>query len=103
MNKDEILNMRADRDTDSAIADKIFGLIPCVGGPRHYSTDIKAAWEVVDEMERRNYYLVAGSLPSYTYAMFAKADGNQYSERVEANVHALPLAICRAALLTIMK
>lgn len=78
--------------------------------PPHYSTDMAAAWLVVEEMRAhpdvkyRNLSLVAYCY-NRTYATFdaeALVEGYTPEKWAEANgEHATPLAICLAALLTL--
>lgn len=108
MNKDEILNMPAGREMDALIREKIFRRMP----PRkdgeltrswldgylcqdtYYSTDISAAWEVV---EKQNVFQVIKSGDAW---MVRYHDGT-YMDSVMAPT--APLAICRAALLAVME
>lgn len=62
--------------------------IPCDCTP-YYSTDIAAAWQVVEEMMKRGEYLVIKAFPNTGFEV--ELGGN-------ADAGTLPLAICLAAL-----
>ena len=118
MNRDEILNMPAGREMDELILTKIFGYtkLPFPAMPEfqkptdsgvyatyhvnHYSTDMKAAWDLVKEMSAKGYWCYMGTLSSESYAIFTK-ESLVPLEKGRASVYDLPLAICRAALLTV--
>jgi hypothetical protein len=68
-------------------------------GGEKYSTDILAAMEVQKEMDRKNYYVHMGILPSYSYATFVNAGNGKTCWMGKALPSELPLAICKAALL----
>jgi hypothetical protein len=132
MTRDEILNMPAGREMDELVADKIIHwnhnheINECEDGfysycmicghePRFeeiepgdcdgypcYSTDISAAWEVIKEMQTKGYWVYLGVLSSYSYCIFTgKQSPKEY--RVETGINETPLAICRAALLTVLE
>lgn len=116
---DEILKMSAGREMDELIATKIMGLFVLrdfqgeriiveliQGDPEssfreylqkpelHYSTDIRAAWELMEK---------------YSFAIWKNGDswavGNTFDEQgflQDAEAPSAPLAICRAALLAVM-
>lgn len=80
------------------------------GGPRHYSTDIAAAWEVLEEMNRRENRNGVYAAPHYGNIEFfdgdyiVKIQGRIPSDTggvVNATGDTAPLAICRAALLAV--
>lgn len=69
------------------------------GGPKEYSTDIKAAWEVVERLtlHRFGFVLTQWAEGGDVFAKFTKS----YREYVaEASFGQAPLAICLAALMT---
>lgn len=125
MTKDEILKMEAGRDLDELIAEKVMGLSPCVfrmtgqisastlwnckhddcrncypknkdAPMKSYSTDISAAWQVVEKM---NCWmdLIHQTDGNYVVAFVTKED-QVYQVRKKT----APFAICRAALLAVM-
>ena len=68
----------------------------------HYSTDIKAAWDVVKEMSAKGYWCYMGVLSSTCYAIFTK-ENKIPLEKSTASTYELPLAICRAALFALQE
>jgi hypothetical protein len=124
MTRDEILNMKAGRETDVMVAEKVMGLRLelHLGKPAtrtvkdkydkiriipNYSTDISAAWEVVDFMETRCFSIsitfVNPDRKSGTTREFSLLTKYQCSISNGETVFAkqAPLAICRAALLAV--
>jgi ABA sandwich protein len=115
MTNDEILNMPAGREMDALIAEKVMGhevkrdvvmwregnasLEPYSEGftvLAHYSTDIGAAWEVVEKIQTGELRLHEHKLlRTYYLAEFHEPGGSTFMVRAET----APLAICRAALL----
>lgn len=97
MTKDEILSISAGRNMRQALVDA--GLWNA-NDERDPSKDISAAWEVVEEMQRKNYWFHCGVLSSYSYAIFIESSDHD-TERVKVGINELPLAIGRAALLAL--
>ena len=112
------MNYQANRHTDALIAAKVLRLAPCpdVPGtfyppralanlspipspPRRYSTDIGAAWQVVEDLIGAGYQVGVFITPvaqrSSGMWTCAIADGNGGAK---AAAETAPLAICRAAL-----
>jgi hypothetical protein len=58
--------------------------------PFHPSTDIAAAWRVVEKMKERHWFLLTDRSATEWYAAF--------SDKAKAREISAPLAICRAAL-----
>jgi hypothetical protein len=130
LTRTEILKMPAGREIDALVAQMVFGwkyaaqlLFPPNDHPAmiehwaanwdehgnpnwlpHYSENISRAWEIVDEMCKRQFrYEVGGNFMGlgHIYAAFDNeqwADGNPPSK---AFAETVPLAICRSALLTL--
>lgn len=119
MTRDEILGMEAGRELDALMAEKVMGYEhlpfpavpafqrPTEGGVEmlfelpHYSADIAAAWEIVEEVHRLglNVSVWKGRLwccGFYTKSETPQEMGHSYSDTA-------PLAICRAALLAVME
>ena len=118
--------MKAGRELDALIAEKVMGLIAYkvqltappprvrtidelqrVGSPlSHYSTDIAAAWEVVQKLGRWrgfDFMLVMPDLEQtfhlHTYeAGWYEATNDGPERRVVGDADTAPLAICLAAL-----
>ena len=116
MNREEILNMPAGREMDALVAEKVMGFIklqfpglpkyqkPTKDGvvPLYYvpnfSTDISAAWEVVEQVTKKSKFTVIeirGGNELYQVAFWYPLKDSWHAEGL------LPLAICRAALLTV--
>jgi hypothetical protein len=104
MTRDEILKMEAGREMDALVAEKIFnGQWLYKNIPENlpkFSASISAAWEVVERLIKHNPlsldYLVDEN----------NVLGWQANFRMGYNVAfapTAPLAICRAALLAVMK
>jgi hypothetical protein len=96
MTRDEILNMPAGREMDVTIGYHVMDLVAPPEIYPEYSTDIAAAWEVVEQMQKNGYCF--------------DADGNALRRRIRFGVgqeigeaETMPLAICRAALLAFME
>jgi hypothetical protein len=129
MTRDEILTMEAGRKMDALIAEKVFGYVrmhypdentwgersyddkfpscDCFRQvpSRDYSTDIAAAWEVVEKFSHQATNELARKqgfshwqLNSYPDSGWACRIGS-----LSAHADTAPLAICRAALLTTLE
>lgn len=112
MNRDEILNMPAGREMDTLIVEKVMGLkvdyefdephVPSLrdkydewGYLPNYSTDILAAWEVVEELKGLKPIL---NYDPQSQKWYMRLNGGSYCSADTA-----PLAICRVALLAVME
>jgi hypothetical protein len=106
MTRDEIMVMEAGREMDAMVNEYIIHDSPCVGvfyseeayqNLPHYSTDISAAWEVVEKMSNKEitiYHQLEGMTVEQAH-WDVEIDGN------EGLALTAPLAICRAALITV--
>ena len=65
-------------------------------GWRNYSTDIAAAWQVVEKMSKLYHVEIENFDNGYGVTL------DDYSQTWEAHADTAPLAICRAALLAVM-
>ena len=115
MARDEILKMEAGRELDALVAEKIFGFVDLgplqfaglryqkpttdgvvvLGRLPYYSTDIAAAWQVVEKY-RCGFKLEFVDLYRRWYCEFT-INENLQSALAETSPH----AICRAALLAV--
>lgn len=105
MTRDEILKMKPGRELDVLIAKTVFRnaknswdwefTLPS------YSTDMSAAFDVVKEMSSKNYWFGCQVLSSKCQAWFSPSP-NEKHDAIE-NTYDLPLAICRAALFSILE
>jgi hypothetical protein len=132
MTRDEILNMPAGREMDRIIADKVIKChvilewqsladkyLPTCGcepyNPKHinlygllanYSTDISAAWEVVEKMDEKFSFILECNNPPSTngYKWFCELYA-KYEPFIDYEVYSstASLAICRVALLTTLE
>ena len=132
MTKDEILNMPPSKDMDMLIEEKIFKRHPCdkwyllqmtvEGGiymhgdsvceydnkcymennPPKYSTNISAAWKIVERMQGDWWKMefLTGIHAAEFEKPNMKCENQTYHE---ATADTMPLAICRAALLTTLE
>jgi len=80
------------KEINKEVAEKVFGLKdPIIW--RTYSTDIKAAWEVVRKMTGKDFLVEIKAFSVYTKVYCYGA-----TESVSALEKSAPLAICKAAL-----
>ncbi len=98
MTRDEILNMKAGRTMDALIAMEIFevdrntpGFSGLYSWVKDYSTQISAAWEIIEKFD--NHCLL-----NNVHGVW-----EVYLSNKEGKSKSAPLAICRAALLAVMK
>ena len=124
MNREEILNMPAGRELDALVAEKVMGFIklPFPGLPKYqkptkdgvvplyyvpnFSTDISAAWEVVEKMcdGDKNKFMIYrfGFGPKKPKIRWRVSWGQGWENLLSyCDAESAPLAICRAALLTV--
>jgi hypothetical protein len=100
--------VKAGRELDALVAEKVMGLqplrreVPPDPGAfldlPHYSTDIAAAWEVVEKLTGRRDKDIGFALtvnPGTIGTSFSALDG---TEHWHVNASTAPLAICLAAL-----
>lgn len=117
MNHDEILNMPAGREMDALIAKKVMGLQKCgdsfVDGlywlpsgipdyPPEYSSDMSAAWQVVESLRKRDYRIFL-SYARNIVTITLDHDNHHKDMDFWIEAKTAPLAICRAALLAVME
>lgn len=114
LTREEIMHMPAGREMDALIATQVFGhevkrdtvlttFVPFRVDTvewsegfttlAHYSTDIEAAWEVIEELTRDHYDFDVWSETDSIWCEIFKGVS------ATANAKTAPLAICRAALL----
>lgn len=113
MSKDEILAMKPGRELDALVAEKVMGLpkpyetrpggdwvynvqdsfVP-VRTLKRYSTDISAAWEVVEKMDADSFDLKIIKSGQYNEVTIG--------DKTVVRVNILE-AICKAALLVVME
>jgi hypothetical protein len=125
MTRDEILNMPASREMDALVAEKVmeFGVMRWINHPTydpkiitpvemelpHYSTDISAAWQVLEQLRdpsesEPDFWSItdAGIEQGWIVEnIWAHHDGDIPNFAVQAET--APLAICRAALLAVLE
>ena len=113
MTRDEIINMPAGRELDALVDKYIVKLayeFPAGmwNGLHTYSTDIAAAWYVVEKMIdlkfESNIYIDRAYLRPYVYTVTFYGEGEDgFRPRYQFEGEELPLTICRAALLAVME
>ena len=108
MNRDEILNMPAGRGMDEMVTQKIFMTDGFWHGVKDYSTDISAAWEVVEKMcdGDKNKFMIYrfGFGPKKPKIRWRVSWGQGWENLLSyCDAESAPLAICRAALLAVME
>ena len=121
MTREEILNMPAGREMDALIEENIFNRTLCANDVasyiktpngyedlrwhKNYSTNISAAWEVAEHLREElgtcKFFIVVD--PKKGNNIRAIFDPILDDEHFEASAETAPLAICRAALLAVMK
>ena len=104
----KIRNMEPGPELDILVAEKVLGLIKddvdrnlFKAAPRRYSTDISAAWELVEKMLERG---------GCEIGCYADKSGGKWFEvnvitmngEVTVTAHTVSEAICKAALLAVM-
>jgi len=101
MTRDEILNMPAGEMMDKLICVNLFPhKNPEYWDLLKYSTDIAAAWEVVEKMSYSFHVEIMSDINGMAWGCDFKDDPLHTTLCVAETA---PLAICRAALLTVMK
>lgn len=92
LTRESIMSMEPGRELDALVAANVFGWHYGTYHPelRHYSTDISAAWEVVDRMSPQTMYMTR----RHSDVWLCEFHGYPL---VEGN--AAPETICKAALL----
>jgi hypothetical protein len=122
MTKEEVLALPAGRELDAKIhhflhhRHTVEGEVYCMGDHHRsedcewlplpkYSTDIAAAWEVVEVLERKQIVVRIDRLPEWDLGRGEAVwqvvfDALELTPSFKAEADTAPLAICRAALLT---
>lgn len=111
MNIDE---MPAGREMDALVAEKVMGWANIRGAVVEqntnivrdvpsYSTDIAAAWDVVEKINTKKCFIELKSTFPTWFAGIFKGFGHNYEIIECANEKTAPLAICRAALKAVSK
>jgi len=117
MTRDEIMAMEAGREMDALVAEKVMGwelrtfksngvdfwhipgTVRCELDAPKFSTDIGAAWEVVEKMIGEMWNLSLEYQSAVYWCEFGKTCVPGDGEIADT----APLAICRAALLAVME
>ena len=112
MTREEILNMPAGREMDALIAENVFNVfvhrlngsafsVSMLNEIPHYSTDISAAWEVVEKLHKENDIFDVWHEKDTGFDWWCEVVNN--GDGWNVNAKTAPLAICRAALLAVME
>ena len=116
MTRDEILKLEAGRELDALVAEQVMGFVDLgplqladlryqkpttdgvvvLGRLPNYSTDIAAAWQVVEKISKLYHVEIENFDGGYGVTL------DDYSQTWEAHAPTAPLAISRAALLAVM-
>ncbi|MFD2703838.1 hypothetical protein ACFSVM_25745 [Paenibacillus shunpengii] len=111
---EDILNLSPGRDLDAQIALRVMGFkeITIVGtyyftDPidtqlKSYSTDIKAAWEVVEKLRKQKIYLDIRVWPNEYQVLPHYDENNKLKPELVVKLRSLPEAICKAAFLSVI-
>jgi hypothetical protein len=110
MTRDEILNMPAGREFDALIAENVMGekLHKRQDGVVHYldwtpyTTDTRAAWQVVKTMYARGFNTRIEMQGESRVTIWSKRMTERGPEPISAKNESVSLAICRAALITVL-
>jgi len=114
MKREEILALEPGRDLDAHVALIVMGFkeITKVGNHyftdpidttlKSYSTDISAAWDVVEKMRTNKIYLDIRVWPDEYQVLPHRDENNEVIHRCVVRNQSLPAAICKAALLTVL-
>lgn len=98
--REEIMSMSAGHELDAIITTAVMGFDQCdTDSP--YSTDIAAAWEVVEELQSRGIYIDIRTCADFYEAQALEYIIDRHFETVADP--SISLAICRCALLTLIK
>lgn len=102
--------MKPGQELDALVAEKIME-IPLIEEdscenwikvvPPPYSTDIAAAWEVVEELQRQDWCFILDNMKGFLGNWQAHFERNRWVETAEST--SAPHAICLAALKVIKK
>jgi len=118
MTRDEVLAMKPGRELDARVAEKVMGWTyghPCPEGmdclhwvdekgevrdhkPPQYSTDISAAWEVLEKF----FWVQVTANPPHIWKATVITSPAKGSVAATAKGFTAPEAICKAALLAVM-
>ena len=96
MTRDDVLAMEPGRELDALVAKKVMGWFE-VWKPFSPSTDISAAWEVVEKLQG-TYWVRMNSMMKDHSCGVGKPD-----MRWEYYGNSMPEAICKAALLAVLE
>ncbi|WFB57488.1 hypothetical protein [Paenibacillus sp. BR1-192] len=102
MKREEILAMKPGEELDEIVSREIFGVEMIAHVP--YSSDISAAWEVVEKLRESHLYTDIRTCADF-YEVWVQIPPFQ-EEHVQTETIAhprLPYAICKAALLAVLE
>ena len=98
--------MKPGRELDALVAEKVMdneiqryvrGTLPCLfSNLPHYSTDIKAAWEVVEKMKKQSKILIEVLHLCYTIQTFNSENQITWTKSEISPAHAICLAALKA-------
>jgi len=103
----DVKELVAGREVDTLVAEKVMGLsvkeLEATGeweyGNHRYSTDISAAWQLVEILKQQSHCFELKWYDKHCFAWIGKSgDIPQYMDHYTGMAGTAPLAICRAAL-----
>jgi len=100
--------MKAGRELDALVAEKVMGWHPDLCGGKYeavkipaYSSSISAAWEVVEKLQERALCVALEWTITDGWAFGITPHDFPYEFCIKENASSIPLAICLAALKTV--
>ena len=117
MTREEILALPVGRELDALVALRVYGLEEITVVGKHYfidpldtplplySTDISAAWEVVEKVQERYNFFLAYNHKTKDFQVFIDVPNEDEDATIihyEYDAPTAPEAICKAALLAVM-
>lgn len=107
--RDKILSMAAGRELDALVAEKVMG-VPVTANKKRFkythiapfSTNISAAWEVVEKIDPDNRILISDVIGGGFTCYIKWYRGGIDTMLVTATSPTAPEAICKAALLAVL-
>ncbi|WP_028609218.1 BC1872 family protein [Paenibacillus harenae] len=104
LTREKVLAMKPGRELDALVAERVMGIIlPNIHNANFYSTDIDAAWELVEKMRDNKIYLDIRVWPDEYQVLPHENENNKLVYEWIVKRKSLTEAICKAALLTTIK
>lgn len=101
MKREDLLAMEPGEELDGIVSQEIFGVEMIAHVP--YSSDISAAWEVVEKLEKEVTVKRFEGMTGYRYwCRISGSDETRFDEKIAHGTKA-PEAICKASLLAVLE